>query len=89
MTVSRVALARLAAAMDGRFTAIADVSRAMTAVGAAGDYRPIRGVAVVLHIERLGLDLPLRTTGDLRRSTAPPAPGRLAVRDKLVRFPNG
>jgi mRNA-degrading endonuclease toxin of MazEF toxin-antitoxin module len=50
--------------MDGGFTAIADVSKAMAASGTVDDHRLIGGVAVMLHIERLGLDLPLRATGD-------------------------
>lgn len=57
-------LASLSAAMDGGFIAIADVSGAMSDVGAADDYRLIGGVAVLLHVQRLGLDLPLRATGD-------------------------
>lgn len=64
MTAPKVALASLSAAMDGGFTAIADVSAAMAAAGAADDYRLIGGVTVMLHIGRLGLDLPLRATGD-------------------------
>jgi hypothetical protein len=64
MTTERVVLASLSAAMDGSFTAIADVSKAMTAAGAADDYRLIGGVTVMLHVQRLGLDLPLRATGD-------------------------
>lgn len=60
----RVVLASLSAAMDGGFTAIADISSAMTDVGAEDDYRLIGGVAVMLHIQRLGLDLSLRATGD-------------------------
>lgn len=36
----------------------------MEAAGAADDYRLIGGVAVMLHVERLGLDLPLRATAD-------------------------
>lgn len=64
MTGPTVVLASLSAAMDGGFTAIADVSRALTAAGAAGDYRLIGGVTVMLHIQRLGLDVPLRATGD-------------------------
>ena len=59
-----VVLASLSAAMDGGFIAIADVSGALSEVGAANDYRLIGGVAVLLHIQRLGLDLPLRATGD-------------------------
>ncbi|MEX2658923.1 MAG: hypothetical protein WD232_04445 [Acidimicrobiales bacterium] len=64
MTAPKVVLASLSAAMDGGFTAIADVSAAMAGAGAANDYRLIGGVTVMLHIERLGLDLPLRATGD-------------------------
>ncbi len=47
MTTERVVLASLSAAMDGGFTAIADVSKAMTAAGAADDYRLIGGVTVM------------------------------------------
>ena len=50
--------------MDGGFVAIADISEAMNAIGASNDYRLIGGVAVLLHVQRLGLDLPLRATGD-------------------------
>jgi hypothetical protein len=64
MTIGRVVLDSLSAAMDGGFTAITDVSTAMTAAGTAGGYRLIGGVAVMLHVQRLGLDLPLRATGD-------------------------
>ena len=52
------------AAMDGGLTAVADVSGAMTTAGAADDYRLIGGVTVLLHTLRLGLELPLRATGD-------------------------
>ena len=64
MSSAKVVLASLSAAMDGGFTAIADVSQAMASAGAADDYRLIGGVTVMLHIQRLGLDLPLRATGD-------------------------
>lgn len=64
MTAPKVVLASLSAAMDGGFTAIADVSQAMTSAGAEADYRLIGGVTVMLHIQRLRLDLPLRATGD-------------------------
>ena len=57
-------LASLSAAMDGGFIAIADVADAMSEIGATTDHRLIGGVAVLLHIQRLGLDLPLRATGD-------------------------
>ncbi len=59
MTLARVVLARLSAAMNGGFMAIADVSQAMASAGAEDDYRLIGGVSVMLHIHRLGLDLPL------------------------------
>lgn len=64
MTGSRIVLASLSAAMDGGFTAVADVSAAMATSGTTDQYRLIGGVAVMLHVERLGLDLPLRATGD-------------------------
>jgi len=59
-----VVLVSSSAAMDGGLTAVADVSVAMTTAGAADDYRLIGGVTVLLHVLRLGLDLPLRATGD-------------------------
>jgi hypothetical protein len=64
VTEQAVILGSLSAAMDGGFVAIADISDAMSAVGASDDYRLIGGVAVLLHVQRLGLDLPLRVTGD-------------------------
>lgn len=50
--------------MDGGLTAVADISGAMKTAGAADNYRLIGGVTVLLHVLRLGLDLPLRATGD-------------------------
>lgn len=64
MTDGPVVLASLSAAMDGGFTAIADVAAAMAASGTTDQHRLIGGVAVMLHIERLRLDIPLRATGD-------------------------
>ncbi|MFP4512800.1 MAG: hypothetical protein ACLFRV_07630 [Acidimicrobiales bacterium] len=64
MTVPRVALESLSAAMDGGFTAITDVATAMASSGTTHQHRLIGGVAVMLHIERLRLDLPSRATGD-------------------------
>ena len=64
MSTYSVVLASLSAAMDGGFTAIADMTNAMAASGAADDHRLIGGVMVMLHVRRLGLDLPLRATGD-------------------------
>lgn len=46
--------------MDGGFTAVADVSSAMASAGMTEQHRLIGGVAVMLHVQRLGLDLPLR-----------------------------
>ena len=51
MTTERVVLVSLSAAMDGGFTAVADVSTAMTAAGAADDYRLIGGVTVMLRTD--------------------------------------
>ncbi|MHB8671314.1 MAG: hypothetical protein ACYDAD_12320 [Acidimicrobiales bacterium] len=59
-----IVLMSVSAAMDGGFTAIADVSQALAEVGAGDQYRLIGGVTVMLHIQRLGIDLPLRATGD-------------------------
>lgn len=64
MTAGPVILASLSAAMDGGFTAIADVAAAMATSETTDQHRLIGGVAVMLHIQRLGLDLPLRATGD-------------------------
>lgn len=64
MTGDRVVLTSLSAAIDGGFTAVADVSVAMASSGTTDQHRLIGGIAVMLHIERLGLDLPLRATGD-------------------------
>lgn len=64
MTTEHVVLGSLSAAMDGGFTAIADVSKAMSAAGVAGHYRLIGGMTVMLHVRRLHLELPLRATGD-------------------------
>jgi hypothetical protein len=50
--------------MDGSLTAIADVTAALGEVGASDHHRLIGGVAVMLHIQRLRLDVPLRATGD-------------------------
>lgn len=71
MTTRRVVLASLSAAMDGGFTAIADISAAMNSAGPEHDHRLIGGTAVLLHVQRLGLDLPLRATGDADFGMAP------------------
>ena len=54
----------LSAAMDGGLTAIADVSAVLAEAGATDQSRLIGGVTVVLHQQRLALDLALRATGD-------------------------
>lgn len=64
MSVSPIKLISLSAAMDGGFVGVADVADALRRVGATGEHRLIGGLTVWLHVQRLGLDLPLRTTGD-------------------------
>ena len=41
--------------MDGGFTAVSDVSRAMAETGTAAEYRLIGGMTVMLHVQRLRL----------------------------------
>lgn len=64
MSEQRIVLTSVSAAMDGAFTAIAEVSQAMADSSGRDNHRLIGGVAVMLHIQRLGLDLPIRATGD-------------------------
>lgn len=71
MTDDRVVLTSLSAAMDGGFTAVAEVSSVMASAGMAEQHRLIGGVAIMLHVRRLGLDLPLRATGDADFGVAP------------------
>ncbi len=59
-----VVIPSLSAAMDGGLTAIAEISAAMAASGTTDQHRLIGGVAVMLHVQRLALDVPLRATGD-------------------------
>lgn len=61
---SPVTLVSTSAAVDGGFTAVANINTAMELAGASNHHRLIGGVAVMLHIERLQLELPLRVTGD-------------------------
>ena len=61
---SRLSIASLSGAMDGGYIAIADVSRALHELGQLGRSRLIGGAAVALHQQRLGLDIPIRATGD-------------------------
>lgn len=86
MSAEKVVLVSLSAAMDGGFTAIADVSNAMRSAGAEADYRLIGGVTVMLHLQRLGLDVPLRATGDADFGVPPHVlrePGLLAAIERL------
>ncbi len=60
----RVVLASVSRAMDGGLTAIAEISEILVAMGKLDKSRLIGGVAVLLHQQRLSIDLPLRATGD-------------------------
>ena len=66
-----LAVASSSAAMDDGFTGIADVSAALAAIGASDGWRVIGGVAVMLHQQRLALDLPIRSTADADLGVAP------------------
>lgn len=61
---NRLVLASLSGAMDGGLTAIAEVAEILAAAGKLTETRLIGGVAVLLHQQRLSIDLPLRATGD-------------------------
>lgn len=64
MSNQPVVLTSVSGAMDGAFTAIADVSAALRQSSGRSQHRLIGGLAVILHVQRLGLDLPMRATGD-------------------------
>ncbi|HVB06852.1 MAG TPA: hypothetical protein VNF07_11465 [Acidimicrobiales bacterium] len=61
---ARLNLTSPSAADDGRFVAMADVALAARRAGVGDDYRFLGGIAVMLHVQRLGLDIPLRETRD-------------------------
>jgi hypothetical protein len=61
---NRLILASLSGAMDGGLTAIAEVAEILAGAGKLTESRLIGGVAVLLHQQRLWIDLPLRATGD-------------------------
>jgi hypothetical protein len=61
---NRLVLASLSGAMDGGLTAIAEVAEILAGAGKLTESRLIGGVAVLLHQQRLSIDLPLRATGD-------------------------
>lgn len=60
----RLALASLSGAMDGGLTAITEVADILAHAGMLEQSRLIGGVTVLLHQQRLAIDLPLRATGD-------------------------
>jgi hypothetical protein len=60
----RLALGSLSGAMDGGLTAIAEVAQILSDSNMLEHSRLIGGVTVLLHQKRLGVDLPLRATGD-------------------------
>ncbi len=60
----RLVMMSPSAADDGGFVAMADVTRAARLADMGADYRLVGGIAVMLHILRLGIDVPLRRTGD-------------------------
>ncbi len=60
----RLVLGSLSGAMDGGLTAIAEVAEILARSGMLEQSRLIGGVTVFLHQQRLGVDLPLRATGD-------------------------
>ena len=51
-------------ATDGGLIAIADVSEAMRDAGLEFGYRVVGGIAVMLHVLRTEVDIPIRSTGD-------------------------
>ena len=64
-------LGSASAADDGGLIAVADVAKAAALAGIGNGYRLFGGVAVTLHVLRLGLDLPLRQTGDADHGVPP------------------
>lgn len=65
--------------MDGGFVATADITRALETAGVSDSYRLIGGITVMLHVQRLRLDLPLRATGDADFGLSP-----IALRDSSL-----
>jgi hypothetical protein len=60
----RLVLGSLSGAMDGGLTAIAEVAEILGDSNMLEQSRLIGGVTVLLHHLRLGVDLPLRVTGE-------------------------
>ena len=70
-TQRRTLLASASAADDGGLIAVADVAKAAALAGVGDRCRLFGGIAVMLHVLRLGLDLPLRQTGDADHGIQP------------------
>ena len=82
----RLVMMSPSAADDGGFVAMADVTRAAGLAEMGADYRLLGGIAVMLHILRLGIDVPLRRTGDADFGVPPHVlkSGRLVEHDWLI-----
>ena len=70
-TQTRTVLTSASAADDGGLIAVADVAKAAALAGVGDRCRLFGGIAVMLHVLRLGLDLPLRQTGDADHGVQP------------------
>jgi hypothetical protein len=84
----RLVMSSPSAADDGGFVAMADVTRAAALADLGDDYRLLGGIAVMLHIQRLGIDVPLRRTGDADFGVPPHAltSGRLVEELEAVGY---
>jgi hypothetical protein len=78
---SRILFPSESLATDGGLIAITDVSEAMSDTGLESDYRVVGGIAVMLHVLRTGVDIPIRSTGDADYGVPP----RVLTEGKLVR----
>jgi hypothetical protein len=68
-------------ATNGGLIAVTDVSQAMSDTGLESDYRVVGGIAVMLHVLRTRVDIPIRSTGDADYGVPP----RVLTEGKLVR----
>ncbi len=68
-------------ATDGGLIAIADVSEAMRDAGLEFGYRVVGGIAVMLHVLRTEVDIPIRSTGDADYGVPP----RVLAEGQLVK----
>jgi hypothetical protein len=57
--------------MDGGYVAMCDVATAIERAELGDAYRLIGGIAVMLHVERSGVDVPVRMTRDADYGVAP------------------